>query len=55
MPIVLYFVIRLANDKSVMAENTSPWYINGIAWGTVAIMAVFALANLYQIATGAGL
>ena len=55
MPIVLYFVIRLANDKGVMGLNTSPWYINGIAWATVTIMALFALANVYQIATGAGL
>jgi len=55
MPIVLYFVIRLANDKGVMGLDTSPWYINGIAWATVTIMALFALANVYQIATGAGL
>jgi Mn2+/Fe2+ NRAMP family transporter len=54
MPIVLYFVIRLANDKGVMAENTSSWYINWIAWGTVVIMALFAVANVYQIVTGAG-
>ena len=44
LPLVLVFMLKLANDKELMKEHTNSRAFNGIAWATVIVMIVLTLA-----------
>lgn len=54
MPVLLYFLIRIADDTALMGEYTNPRWIRRGGWLTAIFMGAFALATAYQAVLGGG-
>jgi NRAMP (natural resistance-associated macrophage protein)-like metal ion transporter len=46
LPIILYFMLKLINDKSIMGEYTNSSWYNAIVWLTAFFLVVFSLVIL---------
>jgi NRAMP (natural resistance-associated macrophage protein)-like metal ion transporter len=51
MPVLLYFLIRLADDPDHMGVHTSQPLVRWIGWATLVVMASFGIVTIYQFAT----
>jgi Mn2+/Fe2+ NRAMP family transporter len=54
LPVVLVFLVRLANDRRIMREHTNGRIFNVLAWGTTGVLIVLTAALLVTSAAGAG-
>jgi Mn2+/Fe2+ NRAMP family transporter len=54
LPVVLIFVVRLANDRFIMREHTSGRVFNALAYGTTAVLILLTAALLVTSALGIG-
>ncbi|HEY4526022.1 MAG TPA: divalent metal cation transporter [Candidatus Paceibacterota bacterium] len=46
-PILIFFIIRLGNDRKLMGEYKNPWWSNLLAWLTLVFTACATLAYLW--------
>jgi Mn2+/Fe2+ NRAMP family transporter len=53
LPVVLIFVVRLANDRRIMGVHTNGRIFNVLAWGTTGVLIVLTAALLVTAALGA--
>ncbi len=54
LPVVLLFVVRLANDREILSNYTNSAAFNVLAYGTTGILIVLTVALLYLSTFGAG-
>jgi len=54
LPVVLIFLVRLANDHDVLGEHTNGRVYNVLAYGTTAVLIVLTVALLVTSVTGFG-
>jgi NRAMP (natural resistance-associated macrophage protein)-like metal ion transporter len=62
LPFVLYFMLKLVNNKALMGKHTNPQWFNVVAWATTVIVVGLTVIMLWQTlhqvagapATGAG-
>jgi Mn2+/Fe2+ NRAMP family transporter len=54
LPVVLIFVVRLANDRHIMRDHTSGRFLNVLAWGTTGVLIVLTAVLLVTSALGVG-
>jgi NRAMP (natural resistance-associated macrophage protein)-like metal ion transporter len=54
LPVVLLFVLRLANQRGLMGEHTNGPLFNGLAYGTTGVLIVLTAALLVASAVGFG-
>ena len=52
LPVVMYFMLRLINNKELMGEYHNPLLFNIIAWGTAAIVTGLSLVLVWQSLRG---
>lgn len=52
LPFVLYFMLRLVNQKDLMGQYKNSRLANGIAWATSLVMVVLTIALLWTTITG---
>ena len=43
LPVILFFMVRLINDRSVMGENVNGTFANILTWSTVIIISVLSI------------
>jgi NRAMP (natural resistance-associated macrophage protein)-like metal ion transporter len=43
LPVILFFMVRLINDRSVMGENVNGTFLNIVTWATVVIISVLSI------------
>ena len=48
LPVILYFMLKLINDKELMGEHTNSRWFNAIAWGTAVIVVVLSTALVWN-------
>ncbi|WP_419806971.1 Nramp family divalent metal transporter [Terriglobus sp.] len=48
LPVILYFMLKLSNDKELMGEHTNSRWFNVIAWGTALIVVVLSTALVWS-------
>jgi Mn2+/Fe2+ NRAMP family transporter len=54
LPVVLIFVVRLANDRHIMRDHTNGRFFNVLAWGTTGVLIVLTAVLLVTSALGVG-
>ncbi len=52
-PILIYFLMRIANDRAVMGEHTNNKWENAIGWLTFAVISLFVVLLFYSFAAPA--
>jgi Mn2+/Fe2+ NRAMP family transporter len=52
LPFVLVFMLLLTNDRELMGEHVNSRWYNGVAWGTVGVMAALSIALVIAQARG---
>lgn len=48
LPVVMYFMLRLINNRELMGEHRNNLWFNAIAWATAAIVTVLSLVLVWQ-------
>jgi Mn2+/Fe2+ NRAMP family transporter len=48
LPFVLYFMLKLINNKELMGEYTNSRWFNFVAWATAIIVVILTLIMLWQ-------
>jgi Mn2+/Fe2+ NRAMP family transporter len=43
LPVILFFMVRLINDRSLMGENVNGTFANILTWSTVIIISVLSI------------
>lgn len=54
LPVILYFMLKLSNDRKLMGEHTNSRWFNAIAWATAAIVVVLSTALVWYTLRGNG-
>jgi Mn2+/Fe2+ NRAMP family transporter len=54
LPVVLIFLVKLANDKRIMRQHTNGPVFNVLAWGTTGVLIVLTAVLLVTSALGVG-
>lgn len=52
LPVILYFMLKLVNDKELMGEHTNSRWFNVVAWGTALIVVVLSTALVWNSVRG---
>ena len=52
LPVILYFMLKLVNDKELMGEHTNSRWFNAVAWATAAIVIVLSTALVWNTVRG---
>jgi len=48
LPFVLYFMLRLVNNKELMGKHTNSRWFNVIAWATTVIVVGLSVVMMWQ-------
>lgn len=48
LPVILYFMLKLVNNKELMGEHTNSTWFNVIAWSTAAIVVTLSMALVWE-------
>jgi Mn2+/Fe2+ NRAMP family transporter len=48
LPFVLFFMLRLVNDKALMGKHTNSHWFNVVAWATTVIVIGLTVVMLWQ-------
>jgi len=48
LPVILYFMLKLVNNKELMGEHTNSLWLNVIAWSTAIIVVVLSCALVWN-------
>ena len=51
LPVVMYYMLRLVNNKDLMGEYVNSRWFNGIAWATGIIVTGLSLVLVWQSIT----
>jgi NRAMP (natural resistance-associated macrophage protein)-like metal ion transporter len=54
LPFVLYFMLKLVNNKELMGKHTNTRWFNVIAWATTVIVVGLSVVMMWQTVRGAG-
>jgi len=54
LPVVLIFLVRLANDPDILGQHTNGRVFNALAYGTTVVLIVLTVALLVTSLTGVG-
>jgi Mn2+/Fe2+ NRAMP family transporter len=46
LPIILFFMIRLINDPSVMGEQVNGWFANMLTWLTAVLLSLLSILTV---------
>ena len=52
LPLILYFMLKLSNDKELMGEHTNSRWFNFVAWSTALIVVVLSTALVWNSVRG---
>ncbi len=52
LPVVMYFMLRLVNNKDLMGKYTNSIWFNVVAWGTAIIVTCLSLTMVWQSLRG---